>query len=259
MAFELSVNLEYMFHEAGERIEDRIAAAADAGFTKVEMFTMAGREASSVAAALKAHGVEMLSMVCDPRIQIVLRDNHAAFQANFEKQAAEAQALGCSRLVVASGAAVPYMKRAVQIAAVADAVASVLDIAEAAGLTIMLEAVNTRVDHPGVLFAQTIDALAVIELVNSPRVRLLYDLYHSVTEGEDPAVMLPKVAALLEHVQVADAPGRGEPGSGSIDWPAQIATLKEIGYTGVIGIECVPTRTPTADALAEFRALCAAA
>ena len=54
MAFELSVNLEYMFHEAGERIEDRIAAAAAAGFTKVEMFTMAGRETASVAAALKA-------------------------------------------------------------------------------------------------------------------------------------------------------------------------------------------------------------
>lgn len=258
MAFELSVNLEYMFHEAGDRIEDRIAAAAAAGFTKVEMFTMANRDTASVATALKAHGVEMISVVADPRIQIVLRDNHAAFRENFERQTGEAQALGCKRIVVASGAAVPYLKRPIQIAAVADAVKGVLDIAEAADLTIMLEPVNTRVDHPGVLFAQTVDALAVIELVGSPRVRLLYDLYHSVTEGEDPSVMLPKVAGLLEHVQVADAPGRGEPGSGSINWPAQIATLKAVGYTGVIGIECVPTRTPTADVLAEFRALCAA-
>ena len=258
MAFELSVNLEYMFHEAGDRIEDRIAAAAAAGFTKVEMFTMANRDAASVAAALQAHGVEMISMVSDPRIQLVLRDNHAAFRENFERLVADATTLGCRRLVVGSGSAVPYMKRPIQIAAVADAVKSVLDIAEAADITIMLEPVNTRVDHPGVLFAQTIDALAVIELVNSPRVRLLYDLYHSVTEGEDPAVMLPKVAGLLEHVQVADAPGRGEPGSGTIDWPTQLATLRAVGYTGLIGIECSPTRTPTADALASFRALCAA-
>ena len=165
--------------------------------------------------------------------------------------------LGCHRVVVASGAGVPYQKRAVQLATVADAVASIVPIAEELDVVIMLEPVNTRVDHPGVLFSQTEDAVAVIRAVASPRVRLLYDLYHSVTEGEDPAAVLPTVAALIDHVQVADSPGRGEPGSGTIDWPVQLKLLDTNGYTGTIGLECSPTRKPTGAALAWFRSLVA--
>jgi hydroxypyruvate isomerase len=175
----------------------------------------------------------------------------------FAKAAADAAELGAKRIVVPSGSAVPYMKRPVQLAIVAKAIASVVPVAEANGLTILLEPVNTRVDHPGVLFGMTEDAVAVVEAVNSPAVRLLYDLYHSVTEREDPFAVLPAVAHLVGHIQIADAPGRGEPGSGGIDWPAMLGLIKSVGYTGAIGAECSPTG-PTAEALAYIRRHCAA-
>ncbi|MFX4944931.1 TIM barrel protein, partial [Acinetobacter baumannii] len=76
------------------------------------------------------------------------------------------------------------MKRAAQLANVAEAVAGIVPVAEELGVTAILEAVNTRVDHHGVLFSRTEDAIAVIRAVNSPRVRLLYDMYHSIVEGE---------------------------------------------------------------------------
>jgi hydroxypyruvate isomerase len=257
VAFDLSVNLEYGFTEAGDRLEDRIAAAAAAGFRKVEIFTMAGRDVASVRAALDAHGVELWSMVNDPRTRIIDPQTHDEFRANVRQSAENAVALGCKRVVIASGPAVPFLKRAVQLQTVADAVASVVPIAEEHDLTLILEAVNTRVDHPGVLFAMTEDCVKVAQIVDSPRVRLLYDMYHSIVEGEDPEVVLPPVMHLVDHVQIADAPGRGEPGSGAIDWPSQLAMLARLGYSGTIGVECYPTRQPTGEALAYIQELCA--
>ncbi len=257
MTFDLSVNLEYMFHEAGERLEDRVEAAAAAGFRKAEIFTTGNRDVPSLARALADNGVELWSTVADPRTRLVEPDTHGGFRDLFRQAAEDALALGCTRVVVASGPGVPWLKRAVQLQIVGDAVASIVPIAEELGVTIMLEAVNTRVDHPGVLFAMTEDALAVALQVASPKVRLLYDMYHSIVEGEEPAEVLPPAMHLVEHVQIADAPGRGEPGSGTIDWPARLQLLEQLGYAGVIGVECQPTCSSTAEALAYIRSLCA--
>ena len=257
MPFELSVSLEYMFREAGERLEDRMAAAAAAGFRKVEMFTTANRDVPSLRRALDETGCELVSVVTDPRTRLIERDTHEGFRAMFRAAAEDALTLGCKRLVVPSGPAVPYMKRPVQLAIVAEAIAGIVPIAEELGVMIMLEPVNTRVDHPGVLFSMTEDAVHVIEAVGSPRVRLLYDIYHSIIEREDPFAVLPKVAHLVEHVQVADAPGRGEPGSGAVDWAAIVKLLEAVGYRGLIGAEFAPTGPDTPAALARIRELCA--
>jgi hydroxypyruvate isomerase len=197
-------------------------------------------------------------VLADPRTRLIERETHAGFRDLFRKAAEDARALGCHRVVVGSGPGVPYMKRAAQLAIVAEAVAGIVPIAEELGVIAMLEPVNTRVDHPGVLFSQTIDAVTVIKAVDSPRVRLLYDLYHSIVEGEDPAQQVAQHISLIEHVQIADAPGRGQPGSGTVDWPAMLALLHGAGYCGAIGVECSPTISPTADALAYIARLAAA-
>lgn len=257
MPFELSVNLEYMFHEAGDRLEDRMAAAARAGFRKVEIFTTANRDVPSLKAALAETGCELLATVTDPRIALVMADQHERFREMFAQAAAEAADLGATNIVVPSGIAVPFMKRPVQLDIVAGAIASVVPVAEAHGLTILLEPVNTRVDHPGVLFGMTEDAVAVIEKIGSPSVKLLYDLYHSITEREDPFEVLPKVAHLIGHIQIADAPGRGEPGTGQIDWPAMLKLIESVGYAGPLGLELTPSTSDTAAALEHIRALAA--
>ena len=255
MSYELSVNIEYMFKEAGERLEDRIAAAAAAGYRKVEMFMTTGRDLTSLAAAARDHEVQIYSVVADPRTRLIEKETHATFHDIFRKAAEEALALGCTHVVVGSGPGVPYMKRAVQLGIVSEAVAGIGPIADELGVVAILEAVNTRVDHPGVLFSQTSDAASVVRHVAHPRVRLLYDIYHSIAEGENVAEQLAAYSDIIEHVQIADAPGRGEPGTGAVDWAATLGLLRGAGYAGVVGVECYPTLASSADALAYIRQL----
>ena len=72
--------------------------------------------------------------------------------------------------------------------------------------------------------------MTIAEAVNDDSFKILYDLYHSVTEGEDPATELANAGSLIGYVQFADVAGRGEPGTGSIDWPAALNTLRAAGY-----------------------------
>jgi hydroxypyruvate isomerase len=256
----LSVNLEYMFHEAGDDLAARVRAAAAAGFTKAEMFWTHDKDLDALAAALDETGVQLWTVLVDPRTtRLVDRDTHQGFLEAVRSTAADAVRLGCPHVVVGSGPAVPYLKRPVQIGIVTEVIGRAVDIAEDADVTLLVEAVNTRMDHPGVLFAQTADSVSVVRGVDSPRVKVLYDLYHSVVEGEDPELVLPDVVDLVGHIQIADAPGRGEPGTGEIDWPAAWALFERVGYTGTVGIECYPTVPSTADALAYVRSVAASA
>lgn len=256
MPYEMSVNLEYGFQEAGPDIEDRVAAAAAAGFRQVEIFLTKGRNLPAIRAALDAHGVELISTVADYVTQLVDPATHEGFCATFRQAAEDAKFLGCRNVVVTSGRGVPWMKRPAQHRIFADALQMLLPIAEELDVVILLESANTRHDHPGVLCCTTKDSADVAEMVNSPRVRLIYDLYHSVVEGEDPADVLPRFMHLIDHVQIADAPGRGEPGTGVIDWPMQLRLLRQLGYDGAIGAELIPTRA-SGDALTYIRDLCA--
>jgi hydroxypyruvate isomerase len=114
---------------------------------------------------------------------------------------------------------------------------------------VLLEPVNTTVDHPGMYLDTTTKGLEAVEAVASARVRLLWDMYHSAAMGEEPEAAIGNRMHLVAHVQAADHPGRNEPGSGGIDWARYMAVLKAKGYQGAIGLEY----RPTGDSLASVR------
>jgi hydroxypyruvate isomerase len=119
----------------------------------------------------------------------------------------------------------------------ADTLRRVAELGRAAGRVFTLENLNVAVDHPGTPFARAEDTLALVRAVDSPHLRLNLDLHHAQI-GEGNLVEL--VAEALPHVgeiQVADVPGRCEPGTGEIHYPAIAEALHNLGYTGVIGLE----------------------
>ena len=131
--------------------------------------------------------------------------------------------------------------RKAQHEAVVAALKLAASIAEDAGLTLLVEPLNSVVDHKGYFLDRTPEGLDIIEEVDHPAVALLYDLYHSTMMGERLDTVLGGRGRLVGYVHVSDAPGRREPGSGTIDWPASLTMLKAIGYGGAIGLEYWPT------------------
>jgi hydroxypyruvate isomerase len=154
---------------------------------------------------------------------------------------AVAKRLKVPAVVLASGPILAEVPRAVHHEAIVANLRAAAPLAQDAGVTLILEPLNTRVDHPGLYLDSTVEGLDIIEEVGHPGVKLLYDMYHSTAMGESPDEVLDNRAHLVGHVQVADSPGRREPGSGSIDWPQYMRTLKAKGYTGPIGLEYRPT------------------
>jgi hydroxypyruvate isomerase len=114
----------------------------------------------------------------------------------------------------------------------------------------VLEAIS-RDEAPGYPLADADAAVTVAGVVNAAtglaNTGLLCDAYHHGLSGEDVPALLRRHASQVMHVQVADAPGRGRPGSGTLGYPAIFATLRELGYGGWIGLEYEPTRDPAVD------------
>lgn len=110
-------------------------------------------------------------------------------------------------------------------------------LGEAHGKVFLLENLNTAVDHPGVPFARAEDTLALIEAVGSPHLKLNLDLYHAQIGEGNLIELLRRAGPAIGEIQVADVPGRREPGTGEINYPAIARALHEQGYTGVVGLE----------------------
>jgi hydroxypyruvate isomerase len=105
------------------------------------------------------------------------------------------------------------------------------------GLVFCLENLNTAVDHPGVPFARLADVTALVAAVDSPHLRVMLDVYHAQIGEGDLIAAVRRAAHLIGEVQVADVPGRCEPGTGEIAYPAIARALADVGYRGTVGLE----------------------
>jgi hydroxypyruvate isomerase len=130
--------------------------------------------------------------------------------------------------------------------------ARVAELGEGAGVTFVLENLNTAVDHPGVPFATAADCLALVQSVDSPHLRLMLDLYHAQIGEGNLIELCRRALPFIGEIQVADVPGRCEPGTGEIAYPAVARSLVEMGYTGPVGLEAFASSDPDL-ALTRFR------
>jgi hydroxypyruvate isomerase len=116
----------------------------------------------------------------------------------------------------------------------------------------VLENLNTEVDHPGVPFARAADTYALVKSVDHPNLRLMLDLYHAQIGEGNLIALLEKTLPYIGEIQVADVPGRCEPGTGEINYPRIAEALRRIGYDGTIGLEAF-AHSESELALSRFR------
>jgi hydroxypyruvate isomerase len=246
----LSACIEWLYAEIPEPAARIVAAGAD-GIDAVEFWHWRRHDVSALGAAAVASNVDITSFVSEPTGNLTDPATHTEFIGGLRESISVAGELGCTNLVVLAGDNTGQSEQA-QISAVVAALREAAAIAGDAGMVLILEPLNTRVDHPDSFLADTEQAVAIVEAVGSEHLRLLFDVYHSAMMGEDPAEMIRRHAPWIGHVQVADTRGRSEPGTGDINWPDVMTALAEVSYGGRIGLEYRP-RESTPDSLRRLR------
>jgi hydroxypyruvate isomerase len=233
-------NLEMWFTELPE-FDDRIRAAHALGFRAIEFWPWRGKDLQAIAATCRELDVQVGQFTAwgfvpglnDPA-------NHARFAQEIEASCEVAGRLGAPCLTVVAGNDVPGLAREEMHANVVTGLKLAAPIAEKHRVTLILEPMNGRVDHPGHCLYGSEAGVAIARAVGSERVRVLFDLYHNAIAEGDLCGHLREGRDQLAYVQVADHPGRTEPGTGEIHYPRVLKELWDLGYESFLGTECRP-------------------
>ena len=255
-----SICLEMIYPELN--FAARAARIREAGFTAVEFWGWEGKDLTALRTLLgQAFAVATFSG--QRRGSLVDPEGWDVYRAEVQASIPVARSLGCDRLMLltqeelpdgSARPAPPHVTRAEQRANVVAGLKALAPLAEREGMTLLLEPLNTRVDHPGYFLDNARDGFAIVEEVGSPHVRLLYDIYHMEVMERGSTRMLLRHLPLVGHIHIADVPGRHEPGTGALDFIGILRALGGAGYTGAVGFEFAP-RAGTDEALARITTL----
>ncbi len=239
-----AANLTMLFNDLP--FLERFAAARLAGFTAVECLFPYDYPADQIKEQLSAHGLRqvLFNLPCGnwgagERGLAASPDRVEEFRGGVSQALAYARALGVAQLNCLAGKRVSGYGDEdhwnTLVANVRFVAAALLE----AKLTLTVEAIN-HFDIPGFFLNRTEQVAQLIEEVNLPNVFIQYDVYHAQREEGDLAATLRKYRKMIGHIQIADNPGRHQPGTGEINYPFLFKEIDRLGYGGFIGLEYVP-------------------
>jgi len=234
---KLSACIEWLFADETNDVAERVHKAAECGLYGVEFHLWRDKPIRTVRKALDETGLKLTSFCVDPRRSIVDRAQRTELLEAVRASMEPARELGCNQLIIASGFELEGVTREAHFDLALESLAEAAQIATNNGVTLLLEPLNTRVDHPGMYLNSVSEGLDLVEAINSDGLRLVYDAYHSIVMGDDIHTLLQGRMNWVAHIQIADMPGRGAPGTGEIDWDAVLSMLDQEGYEGAIGLE----------------------
>ncbi len=247
-----SACIEWLFANEAPVFADRVRAAKAAGLSGIEFWGLSSKDLDAVKSALDETGLPIAGILCEPMSRLTDPETHPSFLDGMRASLDAALKLGAPVMIVTAGDDRPGVSREVQHAALVKVLKDAADILKGSGVVLALEPLNDRVDHPGYYLTSTVEGLDIIDEVDRPEVRLLYDIYHSAMMGEHTEDVLDGRLDRVVHVHLADTQGRGEPGSGNMDWRARLDWLADHGYSGFVGLEYKPTGS-TEDSLSFTR------
>jgi len=243
-----SVCIEMIFTEVP--FLERIAKAAEAGFDAIEFWNWDNKDLPAIKAAADKAGLGIASFQSNLGGTLIHPDHRENFVAGIQKSLEKAREMGSPSLFMLTDELgddrsvrfqFPELSAEAKYQSVLDGLKMIAPLAEEAGVTLVLEPLNIYVDHPGYFLHGSALGFDLIRTVDSPRLKLLYDIYHmQVMEGNIIHTLTSNLD-VIGHVHVADVPGRHEPGTGELDYANIFKALQEAGYDGYVGFEFEPT------------------
>ena len=256
---KFAANLSFLYQELP--FLDRFAQAAADGFEAVEYVSPYEHDKSLVADTLKAANLKQAlfnlpagNWAAGERGIACLPNRIEEFRSSLETAIAYAQALECPTLNCLAGIAPKGIEKAVLDQTLASNLSYAAERLSDAGIALVMEPIN-QIDMPGYHVSTTAHALEIFDRAGANNLKIQYDFYHiQIMQGD----LMRTFEALFDrigHVQIADNPGRREPGTGGINYTFILNELDRLGYAGWVGCEYRPTTTTTASLswMAPFR------
>ena len=239
---KFAVNVEMWF---GKRpFLEKLQLAAEMGFPAIEFWPYDNKPLKKAAALLAERRVAVAQFTAwgfgrelnDPT------SDHRRFQQVIEESCDVADQLDCQLFTVVIGNDIQGVSKEEMHAAAIRGLKSVASLCERRKKTIIIEPMNPR-DHPGHCLYGSQDAISICRAVGSPSVKINWDLYHmQIVEG-DLCMAMREGFEQIGYLQLADNPGRHEPGTGEVNYTRVFQEAKSLGYDGYIGLECRPQAT----------------
>jgi hydroxypyruvate isomerase len=224
----------------GRRPVDKLEGVAAWGLPAYEWLWPIG-DPDAIRAKADALGLEYSCMVGAGAISagwMVQPEEHDKTVEQFRERVVVAKKMNCKRLVGLTGNARTDVSAEQQTEYVVQCLKRLAPIAEENDVTIVMELLNPLVDHHGFFLTRTDHAVEIVKAVGSPKVKLLFDIYHQqITEGNVIRNLRENIQ-YIGHFHVADNPGRNEPGTGELNYANIFRAIAETGYDGLVALEC---------------------
>src|ERR1041385_261813 len=221
---------------------ERMDRVKKLGYPAFEFWEWKNKDVDAIIRKKDELGLEIATIMGSGWKPLFTDDARKTFVSNIQASLAAGKRLGAKTLIVTTGNEDKQLTRAAQHAGYVAALKEVAPMAEQAQIPLVLEPLNTKVDHPGYYLQTAREGFEILDEVGSPAVKMLFDIYHhQIMEGnviQDISKNISKIA----HFHVADVPGRHEPGTGEINYANVFRAIANSGYQGFVGLEFKPSR-----------------
>ena len=239
MTIQLSVCVEMIFTH--QPFLERIDSVARAGLSAFEFWDWPAKDVDQINERRQRHNLDVATFIMEPRGGLVHADSPAELQDGVARSLVTAQMLGCRNLIVLVGRQVPQVPRKPIHDNIVRGLKQVARLAEEAGVTLLIEPLNVIVDHAGFYLSSSQEAFEIIREVDSPNIKVLFDIYHQQISEGNLIANLTEHLDLIGYLHAADVPGRHEPGTGEINYANLLRHVSQAGYEGFLGLEYRPS------------------
>lgn len=229
--------------------KERFKAAKEAGFEYVEFWSWTDKDLDEIKKLAEEADIKICGFNGDADYSLVDPTHKVKYIEFLKKSINTAQKIGAESVTIHSnalgdgGVVVNHyneLSDTIKLCSMYDVLKEAAPLGEESGITLNLEGLNITTDHVGNFLKNTEMAAEMIRLINSPKLKILYDVYHMQLNEGSICDTLTKYVETIGHIHIADAPGRHEPGTGEINYPNVIKHLRKIGYEGIVGCELFP-------------------
>ncbi|OCG00350.1 hydroxypyruvate isomerase family protein [Gilliamella sp. wkB112] len=250
MKFAKSACIDAMYTELP--FIERIVAAKKDGFEYIEFWGWPDKNIDEIKKIVQEVNIGISGFNGDAELSLIDPEQKKDYLAYLSASIEVAKKLGSKAITIHSNGLGDQgividdyinLSTTVKTCAMFDTLLTCAELAEKNNIQMNLEPLNIKHDHVGNYLATTKMAAEMTRLINSPKLKVLYDIYHMQINEGDICVNLSEFIDQIGHIHVADNPGRHEPGTGEINYKFVFEYLEKIGYKGIIGYELFPETT----------------